>query len=282
MRSSNSTVEPTTSSIDRPMPRNLVGPGAIVAEVLAHQSHILSLIDAVSYRRTVKKLKLEVPRSVMEQVRKDICCTAYAYQYIRDNENAPTTNTSSLRDVNSELSSVSVMASELVAKVTNLSTAATDRIHAAEEIADYEMLISKSATSSFGHTFLRYKDTYGHDTQTYLHLPQIIGCLSVLRNMTARMAEIAAPAKKKFPNQAMRHFVTHMRIIWTEQIGRDDFTFAQHDGVFEGDATHFCWAFLKLIDPNASRSQFATAMRGAVEINHPGRGRRPRKSQNRG
>jgi hypothetical protein len=100
--------------------------------------------------------------------------------------------------------------------------------------------------------------------------------------MTAGEPDIAARRKKKYPNQAIRYFVRNMRIVWMQEIGRSVFTIARHGGLLEGAGANFCLEFLNLIDPDASRSQFATAIREAVELNHFGRGRRPCKSRKHG
>jgi hypothetical protein len=77
---------------------------------------------------------------------------------------------------------------------------------------------------------------------------------------------------------AMWAFIGNMREFWKSELGRD-FTFAQRDGLFQGEAAIFCWDLLKLIHPDASRSEFCAAMRAAVELDRPGRGRHPNKSR---
>ena len=64
-----------------------------------------------------------------------------------------------------------------------------------------------------------------------------------------------------------------MREFWVKQLKRP-FTFDQQNGEPVSHAAFFCWELLKFIDPKAGWPEFCTAMREAVQQDHPGRGRR--------
>jgi hypothetical protein len=257
------------------MPRDLVEPGEFFDAIHENELRIQSLFDVEAFRPTSEKAG--IPIELTEQARLRVCYAAFAYRLVRDNEGS-THAEASFKNVRKELSSLLSATQTLASRLDALSNEAQNWIQCAEEIVDYEMLASH-AVSSFGHSFIRHRDREGRETRTYLHFPQILEAVSVLGKMINHILECARPADKggrPLRTQATSVFIGSMRVFWTKQLKRP-FTFLQHEGVPVSEAAIFCWELLKFIDPKAEWSEFCTAMRKAVQLDHPGRGR-PRKS----
>jgi hypothetical protein len=258
------------------MSRGLVEPGGIFDAIRENEGRIPSLVDVETFRPIAEKIG--IPSELTEQARLRVCYAAFVYQFVRDNEGS-TEDGSSFRNVTMELSSLLSATQTLVSRLDVLSSEARNAIEWAEEIVAYEMLGS-SPTSSFGHSFFRRLDQEGSETTTHLHFPQILEAVSVLRNMLVHIRGSVRPADiggRPFRTQATWNFIVTLREFWTKQLKRP-FTFDQRMREPASEAAFFCWELLKLTDRNAKWPEFCTAMREAVRLDHPGRGRR-RKSQ---
>jgi hypothetical protein len=258
------------------MSRDLVEPGTIVGAIYENERQIPLLFDVEAFRPTAKKAG--IPSELTEQARARVCRAAFAYRLVRDNKGSIEAG-SSFKSVKKELSSLLSATQTLALRLDAVSSEARNAIEWAEEIVAYEML-GYSPISSFGHSFFRYRDREGRETRTYLHFPQILEAVSVLRNMIDHILARARPADKggrPFQTQATWVFIVEMREFWTNELKRS-FTFDHCKGVPISEAAIFCWELLKFVDPKAECSEFCTAMRKAVQLDHPGRGR-PRKSQ---
>lgn len=255
------------------MSRNAVGVGAIFDAIRENEEQILALIDCSAFASLAKESG--IPNAAIEPARRRACYAAFAYQYIRDEERSPESRPS-FRGARSELGSALSTAQKLVCQLNSLSGEAQDLIQSAEHIVDYEMLASTMA-SSFGHRFLRQWDREGHETATYQHFPQIVEANLILCNMIEHvLANSKAVDKGGAPRrtQATQLFVDDIRTLWTKELGLK-FSFNQHERKPITPAAIFCWELLTLVDPSASWSEFCTAMRKAVQLTRPGRGRRP-------
>jgi hypothetical protein len=253
------------------MSRSLVEPGRIFDAIHENEGRIPSLVDVQTFRPIAEKI--EIPNELTEQARLRLCYAAFVYQLVRANEGSTEVG-SSFRNVTKELSLLLSATRTLASRLDSLSSDAQDAIEWAERIVDDEMLPSNKI-SSFGHSYFRNHDPEGRETTTYLHLPQILEAVSVLRKMIEHVLTRATPFDQggRFQNQATWEFISTMREFWVKQLKRP-FTFDQQNGEPVSHAAFFCWELLKFIDPNAKWSEFCTAMREAVRRNHPGRGRR--------
>jgi hypothetical protein len=262
--------------LGKALPRNLVEAGWIFDAIRENEESILSSIDLEDFRLIAEKVG--IPSELTEQARLCVCKAAFVYRLVRDNDSSTEAGLS-FSKFRKELSSLLSATQTLASRLDALSSDTRNLVEGAEEIVDYEMLASKPK-SSFGHSFFRHWDREGHETRTYLHFPQILEAVSALREMIEWTLKSARPADKggrPRRTQATQHFIENMREFWTKQLKRP-FTFDQHMSEPTSEAAVFCWELLRFIDPNAKWSEFSTAMREAVRLDHPGRGRR-RKSQ---
>jgi hypothetical protein len=254
------------------MSRRLVEPGRIFDAIRENEGWIPSLFEVEDFRPIAEKVG--IPNELTEQARLRLCYAAFVYRLVRDNEGSTEVG-SSFRNVTKELSLLLSATQTLASRLDSISSDARDAIEWAERIVDDEML-APNRISSFGHSYFRHHDREGRETTTYLHLPQILEAVSVPRKMIEHVLARARPVDqggRRFQNQATWEFISAMREFWVKQLKRP-FTFDQQNGEPVSDAAFFCWELLKFIDPNAKRSEFCTAMREAVQLDHPGRGRR--------
>jgi hypothetical protein len=253
--------------------RNRIEPGEIFAAI--HRDKVQgSRTEEAVFRSLAEKHC--IPRHLIDQVCASLSDGTSAYRHARSVQQEGPCQPS-YPDIKGRLSRIAGLLAELRSAIEQLPDEVKGLFDLLEWGVTLQMLEGTSQISCFGHRFYR---GLGQDGQgmAYLHLPQIMANIDVLENMIEHIRQGLKPANKggRPPNEAMWLWVGNFRDIWTRKLGRR-FTFRQHKGEPTSPAGVVCWEALRLIDPDASRSEFRTAMRQAVELGRPGRGR-PRRS----
>lgn len=262
--------------------RNHLETGAIFDAIREDEAREPRITEA-AFRPIAEKY--DIPSSKVEEVRRRLNGGASAYCLARSDETS-VPRQRSYQDVKREVNRVGKLIEELKSALETLSEDAAALYDNVEHVVDGEMLSERETreNSSFGHRLYR-----SGEGNFYLNRDQIVWHIGVLENMTKHILTVMKPTNRggRPLNEAMSRWVDNVYFIWTRTLGRR-FKFDQHQGeptvpaegtlgrLFASDqapAADFCWQTLRLIDPRPNWSEFCTAMRQAVRLDRPGRGR---------